>query len=967
MQLKRHTNDTRAKVTLTLIGRGGEPAAADICLAPMDPDLPHAGALDTISPAQQQQLQPQQLQPQHGEWSPCPLTVRIEPMPHFAADWQVAQHLRPYGEVVSVRFQRTGEGMALVRFQNSNGAEMALRAQSVGILGHRCFVQPSWCEARFHLWPGHCSADESPRRLNGAIGSAASAMAPQLGAGIAGGEQHYAAAGMQGGGMGIGLAAGMTNAMGGPMGGAGLAAGVASVMRAGVEGGGGTVFNAAGDWKCERCHNLNYAHRTRCNRCHAVTAQLNRPPPTRCPYTVMVSPSDRAKKGLQATDDAVVLAMQAFGEVAKITAFASRQPGAGSHKFVRFRDAGAASVALQCGELAVMDPRGQQEAACIRPAYQRRSGSMGGDGGGLGGSGVGGFGGGGMGGGAGLGGGGGFGMPGGAHDATGGGLGGGLGGAIGPPGPFPLGGGVSAYPSALSCGGRDAPPMAAVAHPPPHHLPPLPTGYVASAAGGVYPGGHGAPAPMGSPMGSAPMGTAALGGASHHAPMHMFMEPSAGLALPPGPALTTGAAVPMAPLHAPPPEAPWQLPSSPHEPPPLGDPSCTGTGAGAGTGHCTGAPEAAGHAYSMADSLGLMPPVPGGGPAGAAAFEASPTPAEGGFGGGLLGAGARDGLGSPPSSGSCMQALTTAPPSSGAGGAGVLPGLPSLGAQLGALDLSLGAGTGGAGMAAAASSATVRAGAAPTSPRASHGASPAERAATELGPPQPSAPELHAMHLAGDASGHPEPAQRGVCAQATAAQHAWPARVCQGVDVLVMEPAVVAAVDASGGPAGSVVGGSKNGPGASEEAAGPPPLPGGHSGLADEGMAAGRSITFLLVTEGSRAPPRMRRVANATSLEPVLVELRAALELSPAAPLVYLAPEFDEWVAMDDLSALPDKCRVRAMVDVQDEQAVPTAVTAEADDRVDADAPCVTDGVATTAAKQGGQSEAPPLPSVELP
>ena len=64
----------------------------------------------------------------HGERSLCPLVVRITPMPHFAADWQVAQHLRPFGDVTSVRFQRTGDGTAFVRFQTSNGAEMALRA-----------------------------------------------------------------------------------------------------------------------------------------------------------------------------------------------------------------------------------------------------------------------------------------------------------------------------------------------------------------------------------------------------------------------------------------------------------------------------------------------------------------------------------------------------------------------------------------------------------------------------------------------------------------------------------------------------------------------------------------------------------------------------------------------------------------------------------------------------------------------
>lgn len=51
-----------------------------------------------------------------GEWSPDPLSVRLEPMPFFVADWQVAQALRQCGEVTSVRFQRNGEGAAIARF-----------------------------------------------------------------------------------------------------------------------------------------------------------------------------------------------------------------------------------------------------------------------------------------------------------------------------------------------------------------------------------------------------------------------------------------------------------------------------------------------------------------------------------------------------------------------------------------------------------------------------------------------------------------------------------------------------------------------------------------------------------------------------------------------------------------------------------------------------------------------------------
>jgi hypothetical protein len=166
------------------------------------------------------------------------------------------------------------------------------------------------------------------------------------------------------------------------------------------------------------------------------------------------------------------------------------------------------------------------------------------------------------------------------------------------------------------------------------------------------------------------------------------------------------------------------------------------------------------------------------------------------------------------------------------------------------------------------------------------------------------------------------------------AMHAWPARVSQGVT----EVPAIASVDGSGG--------SQNRQGGSDmESVCPPPThPSAHEGQ-PAGAAANsaatsavtstaRSITFLLVSEGSRAPPCIRRLANATSLDYVLAELRTAMNLPTAAPLVYLAPEFDEWVAIDDLSALPEKCRVRAMVlgamaavELADE--APSAFTAE--------------------------------------
>ena len=189
--------------------------------------------------------------------------------------------------------------------------------------------------------------------------------------------------------------------------------------------------------------------------------------------------------------------------------------------------------------------------------------------------------------------------------------------------------------------------------------------------------------------------------------------------------------------------------------------------------------------------------------------------------------------------------------------------------------------------------------------------------------------ELKSQFLAGLGAG-------AVAGAQVLTQHAWPARMCQGVNALVTEVPALASVDGSGG--------SKNGQGGSgtESVCPPPPRPSAQevqkeqpAGPAiDSTSSAARSITFLLVSEGSRAPPCIRRLANATSLDYVLAELRTAMNLPTAAPLVYLAPEFDEWVAIDDLSALPEKCRVRAMVmgamaavELADE--APSAFTAE--------------------------------------
>ena len=193
--------------------------------------------------------------------------------------------------------------------------------------------------------------------------------------------------------------------------------------------------------------------------------------------------------------------------------------------------------------------------------------------------------------------------------------------------------------------------------------------------------------------------------------------------------------------------------------------------------------------------------------------------------------------------------------------------------------------------------------------------------------------ELKSQFVAGLGAGAVASAQV-LTQHALMAMHAWPARVSQGVT----EVPASASVDGSGG--------SQNRQGGSglESACPPPTHPSAHEGQ-PAGPAANsaatsavtstaRSITFLLVSEGSRAPPCIRRLANATSLDYVLAELRTAMNLPTAAPLVYLAPEFDEWVAIDDLSALPEKCRVRAMtigamaaVELADE--APSAFTAE--------------------------------------
>lgn len=85
------------------------------------------------------------------DWTACPVTVRLEPMPFYVADWQVAQALRPCGELLSVRFQRNGDGVAFARFSHASGATAAVRYGQVNILGQRVFIQNSWCAGHSNI------------------------------------------------------------------------------------------------------------------------------------------------------------------------------------------------------------------------------------------------------------------------------------------------------------------------------------------------------------------------------------------------------------------------------------------------------------------------------------------------------------------------------------------------------------------------------------------------------------------------------------------------------------------------------------------------------------------------------------------------------------------------------------------------------------------------------------------------
>ena len=66
-------------------------------------------------------------------------------------------------------------------------------------------------------------------------------------------------------------------------------------------------------------------------------------------------------------------------------------------------------------------------------------------------------------------------------------------------------------------------------------------------------------------------------------------------------------------------------------------------------------------------------------------------------------------------------------------------------------------------------------------------------------------------------------------------------------------------------------------------------------------------------------PPRAYRAQVSTQimergLNATLDELRTSLSLPASASFLYLAPEFNEYVAMDELKSLPAKCRVRVVM-----------------------------------------------------
>ena len=69
-----------------------------------------------------------------------------------------------------------------------------------------------------------------------------------------------------------------------------------------------------------------------------------------------------------------------------------------------------------------------------------------------------------------------------------------------------------------------------------------------------------------------------------------------------------------------------------------------------------------------------------------------------------------------------------------------------------------------------------------------------------------------------------------------------------------------------------------------------------------------------------REPARIRTVHELSGgVGAVSRELSASLGLPPSTTFLYFSDEFDEFVAMEDVTTLPKKCRVRPVLDATDE------------------------------------------------
>ena len=88
-----------------------------------------------------------------------------------------------------------------------------------------------------------------------------------------------------------------------------------------------------------------------------------------------------------------------------------------------------------------------------------------------------------------------------------------------------------------------------------------------------------------------------------------------------------------------------------------------------------------------------------------------------------------------------------------------------------------------------------------------------------------------------------------------------------------------------------------------------------------EEKGGGGGITFLVsMKRDEREPARIRTVHELSGgVGAVSRELSASLGLPPSTTFLYFSDEFDEFVAMEDVTTLPKKCRVRPVLDATDE------------------------------------------------